>query len=706
MPLRNKKLVFLLLVITYAFSVLTSAQNFERILNGIPFSDAEGPIPDVFSGGHNNLEHQFVDIDGDADFDIMWLDSDGTYGWYKNIGDRVNPDYILSFDTIPGLKFSDWFYFVDIDSDNDPDLFTGGNGAIIEFRRNIGSQFSPFFVLEADTLLDNTGKSIFSEFGSNPVFVDIDNDGDFDFLSGNSIGTVNYYENIGANTSSNFEFITNKWQNISIIGGILKSSLHGASSLDFEDIDNDGDKDLFWGDFFGKSVYFIQNFGTATNPLMDTTYTFSAFPQNKDSVYTSGFNMPRLVDIDSDGDLDFFVTVLFDPTAPQSLMFYINQGGPTVPDLQLHSKNFLRTLDTGIQSSPFFIDIDDDGDDDLFTGNAKSPNGTLHFYENTGTPDEPSFALIDSSYFGIEGELTITPSLSDLDNDGDFDLIIGEFSGRLSFYENVGDQFTPNFQFKEQLKDSSGNFISAGNIARPFLLDVDVDFDLDLILGGFNGKLILYRNYGTANTYSFKKDSSYFGNIDVGDNSAAFLIDYDNDGDYDLFTGSSENIYYYRNDGNNIQPIWTIITEQFLNQSFGGNVVPFLTDIDNDTDFDLFLVNVKGGLYYFKNNSITDVIYEKPDYPEQFSINAYPNPFNSLVTIVVNVTRYEKVTISIFNILGEKVKQLFNGVVTDGRIKLVWDGRDGGNQQQPSGIYFAIVKTPDNLKVIKVILLK
>lgn len=706
MPLRNKKLVTIFLLSVIPFQFLIHAQNFERKLDGIPFSDAAGLIPNTFSGGHNNFEHQFIDIDGDEDFDIMWLDSDGSYGWYENIGDRFSPCYILSFDTIPGLRFSDWFYFVDIDSDNDQDLFTGGNGAIIEFRRNIGSRFSPSFVLEADTLLDDTGDFIFSEFGSNPVFVDIDDDSDFDFLSGNSIGTVNYYENIGTSASFNFRFITNKWQNISIVGGILKSTLHGASSFDFADIDNDGDKDLFWGDFFGKSVYLIENFGTATEPLMDTTYTYSAYPQNEDSVYTNGFNMPRLADIDSDGDLDFFVTVLFDPTVPQSLMFYSNQGSPSVPDLELHSENFLKTLDAGIQSSPFFIDIDDDGDDDLFIGNAKSPNGSLNFFENTGTPSEPSFVLVDSSYFGIEGELTITPSLGDLDGDGDFDLIIGEFSGRLSLYENAGNRSTPNFQFVEQIKDSTGNFIAAGNIARPFLLDIDADNDLDLTLGGFNGKITLYKNRGTIGSYLFVEDTSYFGNLDIGDNSAPFLTDYDNDGDYDLFTGSSENIYYYRNDGNNIQPLWTIITEQFLNQTFGGNAVPFFTDINNDTDLDLFVGNVKGGLYYFENNSFTDIIYEKSEYPDQFSIKAFPNPFNSRITIAVYVTGPEKVTVSIFNILGKKVRQLFKGVVTNGETRLSWNGTDERNQQQPSGIYFAIVRTSDNLKALKVILLK
>ena len=69
MPLRNFKLT-----ITYLSVFLTNilfAQSFERELNYIPVFDGEGLINNIFSGGHNNLEHQFIDIDNDDDLDIF-----------------------------------------------------------------------------------------------------------------------------------------------------------------------------------------------------------------------------------------------------------------------------------------------------------------------------------------------------------------------------------------------------------------------------------------------------------------------------------------------------------------------------------------------------------------------------------------------------------------------------------------------------------
>src|SRR5690606_30140506 len=92
-----------------------SAQNFQRELQSISFSDESGGIPNVFSGGTNNLDFQFVDIDADGDYDFFYLDSDGTFGWYENTGNKTSPNFTLALTEIPGLNFSDWFYLVDID---------------------------------------------------------------------------------------------------------------------------------------------------------------------------------------------------------------------------------------------------------------------------------------------------------------------------------------------------------------------------------------------------------------------------------------------------------------------------------------------------------------------------------------------------------------------------------------------------------------
>lgn len=707
------KLLSILLIIT---GVLYP-QTFRRELNSIPVSDTDGYLTNIFSGGSNNPEHQFIDIDNDGDYDLFYLDSDGTYGWYKNTGTVVNPLYELSFDTIPGLHFNDWYFFVDIDNDNDYDLFTGTQGAFIEFRRNIGNYSQPYFNIENDTLKDNNGDPIYSEFGCNPVFADVDGDGDQDFISGNSVGTLNFYENIGTPSGFNFKFITNLWQDIVIISNANNVTIrHGASSLDFADIDNDGDLDLFWGDFFSRSLYFIENTGTPSVPEMQVVY--NRYPHNADSVFTSGFNMPRFVDIDNDGDLDLFVSVLYDPTVPQSLMFYRNEGSAVVNDFHRITQNYIKTLDVGNDSAPCFADLDSDGDQDLLIGSTRNPDGTLYYFENTGTDTRPEFYLSDSIYFGIKGELSISPALADLEGDGDLDLLIGNFDGTLSVYLNIGNPDSPDFKLSGKLENSSGGTIDVGVYARPFFLDYDHDNDPDLAIGAFNGRFAFYKNVGNVQTYSFSLDTTFIYRlhpsdpssplIDIGDNSAPFIIDYDKDGDYDFFGGNRDGVvYYFRNDGTNVLPSWTLITNNFMNQDFGVDAVPCFVDIDDDTDPDFFLGNLKGGLYLYRNQTVTGLTDNKNEsISDYFLISAYPNPFNSQSSIIFESGKRDLYSIKIFDILGREIKTIFNGEIDKGIHHFDWNGKNNIGTPAATGIYLLSAENNATIKTLKLILLK
>ncbi|HSW54984.1 MAG TPA: FG-GAP-like repeat-containing protein [Ignavibacteriaceae bacterium] len=667
-------------------------------------SDSEGILENIFSGGHNNLEHQFVDIDGDGDLDIFYLDSDQTFGWFKNIGNKFNPNFEYSLENPPGLDFLNWFYFVDIDGDTDLDYFTS-NTDQISFYKNEGSANSPFFVLAQDTVFDNEGDPIYSEFGSNPIFVDVDGDGDYDFISGNSAGTLTFFENIGSPQNFNLKFITNIWQNIIIIGGIIDDPRHGASSIDFVDIDNDLDLDLFWGDFFSNSLYVIENQGTPTNPQMQRVSDI--YPINSDSVNTSGFNMPRFTDIDGDGDYDLFVSVLYDPTVPQSLMFYENTGSTQSANHILRTNDFLKTLDVGNNSAPVFVDIDNDGDLDLFVGSLNNPNGSLHFLENTGTASNPSFYYSDSSFFNITSDLSVSPVFGDIDNDGDFDLFIGKLNGTIEVYLNTGSPASPLFLNGTVLQNNLGQVIDVGSSSTPFLIDVDGDSDLDLVIGGFNGRFSFYENTGSPTSYEFTSNPSYFGTLDIGDNSTPFLIDYNKDGALDLFSGSRKGeLFYFRNDGSNSAPVWTEVTNQFIQDNFGGNTFPCFVDIDNDTDLDLFLGNVKGGLYLYINSEITNIADWGLRPIENFSLEVYPNPFNPRTQIRIENKEAQFTTIDIFNSLGEKVKSLHNDYMPASTHYYYWYGENNSGEILPSGVYFILASSELNTKAIKVLFLK
>lgn len=703
MSLRNKIPGIATLLILFIAVTEICSQPFHRELNTIPVSDAQGLIINIFSGGHNNLEHQFVDIDNDGDLDIFYLDSDKTFGWFNNTGSKFNPNFDYSLLNPDGLFFLNWFYFVDIDDDNDLDYFTGNNDQI-SYYRNDGSISSPLFNLAQDTVRDNEGEPIYSEFGSNPIFVDIDADSDFDFISGNSAGTLTFYENIGSPNDFNFKFITNFWQNLQIIGTKPFNMLHGASSLDFVDIDDDSDLDLFWGDFFSNSLYVIENQGTPSSP--DMQRISDIYPINSDSVNTSGFNMPRFSDIDSDGDFDLFVSVLYDPTVPQSIMYYENSGSSQSANHILRTNDFLKTLDVGNNSAPVFVDIDDDGDLDLFIGSLNNPIGSIHFLENTGSVSNPSFYYSDSSFFNITSDLSVSPAFGDIDDDGDLDLLVGRLNGTIQLFINSGTPSSPTFTTGITLLNNLGEVIDVGSSSTPFLFDVESDGDLDFVTGGFNGRFNFYENTGNPTTFEFTSNPSYFGLLDIGDNSTPFLFDYNKDGKIDLFSGNRNGeIFYFKNDGSNLSPVWTLITNKFIADNFGGSTFPYFADLDADTDLDLFLGNVKGGLYFYINSEITSVA-DRGSMPVNYNLEVFPNPFNPGTQIRIEIKEALIITVEVFNSLGEKVKSLHNDYMPAGTSYFYWYGDNDSGEILSSGVYFILASSELNTKAIKVLFLK
>ena len=79
----------------------------------------------------------------------------------------------------------------------------------------------------------------------------------------------------------------------------------------------------------------------------------------------------------------------------------------------------------------------------------------------------------------------------------------------------------------------------------------------------------------------------------------------------------------------------------------------------------------------------------------------YPNPFNPTTTLIYALPEPGHISISIYNILGQKAATLFEGEKPAGRFTLQWDG-----SRYPSGIYFARLETGDISKSIKMVLLK
>lgn len=93
--------------------------------------------------------------------------------------------------------------------------------------------------------------------------------------------------------------------------------------------------------------------------------------------------------------------------------------------------------------------------------------------------------------------------------------------------------------------------------------------------------------------------------------------------------------------------------------------------------------------------------------PDGYALHAnYPNPFNPSTTIAYRLPIRAEVNISIFNVLGQKVRTLIHNTESAGPHTVVWDGADDTGDPQPSGIYFYRAHLGDQTASRKMLLLK
>ncbi len=269
-------------------------------------------------------------------------------------------------------------YFADIDGDGDLDNFSPSYGTMY-FARNIGNAQNPVF---ANVLTNPFGLSAVPSF-SGMDFVDIDNDGDLDIYQVNE-STVYFYKNNGTSTTPSFGSPVE----VSDISSDLKRILGWNTTagdvvpeiqirIDFVDIDNDGDQDLFAGGYSGN-ILFFRNTGTNSSPSFAPMQT-NPFGFTGNGTYQFAF--PSFADIDNDGDLDGFVTT--GNSSPGGLRFFRNTGSATNPSFSLQANTF--GLNVVGRSKIRFYDIDADGDADAFIESQVSgdPNNYIHFQRNT-----------------------------------------------------------------------------------------------------------------------------------------------------------------------------------------------------------------------------------------------------------------------------------------------------------------------------------
>jgi hypothetical protein len=234
-------------------------------------------------------------------------------------------------------------------------------------------------------------------------------------------------------------------------------------------------------------------------------------------------------DLDSDGDLDM-VKGGWSTVYNETKHIYTNIGGPKDP-LFAYSSRYSENITMTIKANPRFVDIDADGDSDLFIGET---NGNLSFYRNNGTVKDPVWnrePFLQGYIFGIEN----CPDFVDLDDDGDYDLVVGQKSpsDALLFFRNVGSPTTPLFVEETMFQD-----VSLGNVNYPAFCDYDLDGDFDLFLGHWQAPITYFENIGTPTTPSWGGVQRIDETEDLGYYLAPSFADLDGDAYQDMVIGT------------------------------------------------------------------------------------------------------------------------------------------------------------------------
>lgn len=701
--MRNINLILLLLCHLYI-----NAQPYFSRVDTILVSNMSNPLKNPWAGGLNFTEWGAVDVDLDGIKDLVVFDKSGEFiRVFKN----DNLSGIASFKHAPQFQhsfpneISSWVLFYDFNNDGKEDLFTYALGlGGIRVYKNISTlgnlQFSLFKnYLPTDYLNGFPQTNIPVSSVALPALSDIDNDGDMDIITFQTVGIVlelhknMSIENYGNTDSLEFVAVDKCFGDVSennceatlnysfcpllvqynetINNSTQKTdaTMHSGSCLTCIDMDGDNDKEIIIGDISCDSVEYFRNGGSSSNAHFD--FTTKLFPNSIDPIAFQQFPCTYLLDLDNDGKHDLIAAPNLQTSENHnSVWFYKNTGSDNIPNFNLMQKDFLQNemLDFGEGAYPTTFDYDADGDLDIVVGNfgyyqpVSAYTSSLALLENTGTNNHPTFNLIDIDYLNLSSLnlKNLTPTFGDMDGDGDKDLIVGDISGKLNYFTNtsaIGNIAT--FTLSANYTSGYLTGIDIGNNAYPQIVDVNKDGLNDLLIGEYDGTLNYFKNIGTSNNPLLNTVVTNFGGVKVNKpgyyeaHSIPYL--FNDNGNYQLLVGSDRGyLYMYNNIDGNLIGNFTLVDSIYNSVLEGKQLAPCLADFNADGILDMIVGNYSGGLSFFLGNQ-NQITLEDERNAIHSSLILFPNPAQEFINLQFNHFNLQKKEVYILNQYGETI---------------------------------------------------
>jgi hypothetical protein len=636
--------------------------------------------PYLYSGGSFYTKVSFVDIDGDGDYDMFFGGgATGSFRLFENIGTRFVPEFRIKYMIYPETVFIEPIRgsmdaeFGDFDGDGDFDVvrtneYSGGG---CRYAYNVGDQHN------ASWRYPQWPDEGYIPANGPPSLIDINGDGDIDFISGLHDSTIYYFENSLDTVAPVFDLVTNYLGHINI---------GSTFNLDINDLDADGDYDLIACVTGGINKRY-ENIGGPGYDSLQWVLVDSNFLGGQ---YTPDWlECPELVDIDADGDLDLFLAGAY-----SHLNCFENIGTPQIPQ-------FVHRYDTTlIYNFPIsvaratMLDYDRDGLIDIVTDSL--------FLHNIGSVFNPRWETV---YNYVPN--SFKKAYCDIDADGDLDILIPWDAGAV-LITNTGIVTNPIWD--------SGHYVIADSHSWGMYsltsVDIDDDNDYDIIAYGESSlDFIFYRNIGDSAHASFEFVTTHYLGLNTPLGQDPAFVDVDYDGDKDLLISNYWNydlrskLFYYENIGTPQQAVWDSVTDDYmgwLSSGLMGHAYLGGGDYDSDGDDDIIL-SYGRGIMLMQNQAISGIIKDSSfgdsqSGGPQFSVNTYPNPFNDEILFSIHGLSNVSLILEIYNVLGQKIDSI---KVNKDKKRISW--RSNNN---PSGMYLYRIKNDKEVITGKFILIK
>ena len=422
--------------------------------------------------------------------------------------------------------------------------------------------------VEAIAIADSSGRPYALPFlggldRPRPQLVDIDGDGDLDLFVQEYSGRMSYFERSGSGAEARWTWRTDRWHDLDI----------GEWSR-FVDVDGDGDLDVL-GEAPYSFIRWYRNDGSAKAPKF-TLAADSLRDIGNQPIFADRQNIPQLADLDCNGRLDLM----------------LGRVDGTITRFEMR--------DLHPQYGPRFAFVTDRFENiQILGGDAAGPAPL----PTPATPVGPS----------LHGANTM--AITDLDRDGDQDILWGDFfEPGLLWIRNDGSCTAPSMR-GTPIPFPAGTPVRTSGYNAPTMADLDGDGDTDLLMGVLGGAYNptrtardnLYRLEQTAPGLFTVRGTRELDGFDLGSESVPALADLDGDGDLDLLAGNKieadgaqvAGLYLLENTG-------TAKAAAFrergrVDVAGAYHYAPALGDLDGDGDLDLVLGTWRDDVPWYRN---------------------------------------------------------------------------------------------------------